>query len=391
MLLGCLVPGTLRAQCVTTEKLVVLVVGFQNFTGGYPWGGDVFDAGQYFLGNAGYQNSLKAFVQDVSRGRVTLAGSVHGPFLLPNAIEFYCSSGTCDSGDLDGLLTASVAAADPSVDFGGTKRLALVFGGPSNQFGFGTTAPYAFTTGEGAVLTSVMWMDRATVGNEGARAHEYGHNLGGQHPGGLRCGTYVPDFLGYEALLAPALPANAGALPSYFASGTCPVTEGGDPHDGLRTPESTGQAFHFSARYKADFGYLPNGVVVCPPVPGATFEFDLLPLETNGAGTRAVRIPIHGGFVDYWLEYRRPVGFDADLGVTGVLVKVASDSFRFVLPAGQTQRVGRYSESNTFIAPGYNQPFVLTPERFFLDQVNDNVYVEVLSMDATKARVRVVF
>ena len=93
------------------------------------------------------------------------------------------------------------------------------------------------------------------------------------------------------------------------------------------------------------------------------------------------------------------MGFDEDLGVEGVVVKLASDHFKFALAPGEDEadRLGRFTESTTFLPEDLTgrlggDPAVLGPGDFFIDWVNDPgelLTIQVLEMDAAQARLSV--
>jgi Gametolysin peptidase M11 len=119
-------------------------------------------------------------------------------------------------------------------------------------------------------------------------AHELGHNLGLYHSHSLDCGSIV---LGHA----------------------CTIGEYGDSMDTM------GEAsFHFNAFQKERLGWL--GYKVSPPLTFAETagSYSVYPFETVGNQPKAVKIlrstnPYNGRRSHFYLECRRPLGFDAGI------------------------------------------------------------------------------
>jgi hypothetical protein len=154
-------------------------------------------------------------------------------------------------------------------------------------------------------VSSCGWAGLAYVGGSGAwingrnttlvYGHELGHNFGMLHAARLDCGTAV-------------------------IGGTCSVAEYGDPF-GIMGNSS---AMHVNAFQKSDMGWIPAATVRTHAAGSAIYT--LSPLETAGGSTYAVKVPAAANRT-YWLEYRRPLGFDAGLASypnNGALIRVAA-------------------------------------------------------------------
>jgi Bacterial Ig-like domain (group 3)/F5/8 type C domain len=125
--------------------------------------------------------------------------------------------------------------------------------------------------------------------------HELGHNFGLSHAGSLDC----------------------GANP---IGGSCSASEYGDPF-GIMGNATT---MHFNAVQKSELGWIPTAAVKTHTTGTATYTLN--PIETAGGSAYAVKIRAAANRT-YWLEYRRPTGFDAGLASypnNGAQVRVAT-------------------------------------------------------------------
>jgi hypothetical protein len=136
-------------------------------------------------------------------------------------------------------------------------------------------------------------------------AHEVGHNHGLYHSHALECGSVV------------------------LGTG-CSSIEYGDTLDVMG-----GSSLHFNAFQKERLGWLNYGA--SPPIATATFNstYTLDPLETPGTNPKALKIPqatsSSGQKTWFYLEYRRPLGFDSSLAnnsnvLNGVVVHLGTDN-----------------------------------------------------------------
>ena len=154
-------------------------------------------------------------------------------------------------------------------------------------------------------VSSCGWSGLATVGggrawiNQSASllvvAHELGHNFGALHAASLDCGNAV-------------------------IGGTCTSSAYGDSFNVMGNQ----RAMHFAAFQKFDFAWITTSNVATHASGVATYT--LSPVESAGGTTYAVKIPARTNRT-YWLEFRRPLGFDAGLSSfpnNGVQMRVAS-------------------------------------------------------------------
>jgi hypothetical protein len=161
------------------------------------------------------------------------------------------------------------------------------------------------------------WWGLGTVGGNPSQAwingslalmvvgHELGHNHGLYHSHSLDCGSVV-------------------------LGSSCATSEYGDTLDIMG-----GSALHFNAFQKEHLGWLNYGS--SPPIATATFNstYTLDPLESLGTNPKALKIQqatnSSGQKTWFYLEYRRPLGFDSSLSsnsnvMNGVVVHLGTDN-----------------------------------------------------------------
>lgn len=189
-------------------------------------------------------------------------------------------------------------------------------------------------------------------------AHEMGHNLGLYHSHSWDCGAAV-------------------------IGGTCTSSDYGDPFDTMG-----GSSMHYNAYQKERLGWLNYDV--SPPL--TTVQSDgvywISPYETDTDDPKALKIfknlDASGRPVHYYLEFRRPIGFDAGISsntnlMNGVLVHMGTQS------SGNTS----YLLDMTPETASWSDP-ALTAGKSYSDP-EAGVTFTVLSVDSTGANVSVTF
>ncbi|GEM_PF-5390733 len=136
-------------------------------------------------------------------------------------------------------------------------------------------------------------------------AHELGHSFAGlQHSADWECGA---DVIG----------------PTCAAAGT-------DRYDVMAASVNDG---HFTPSSKQKLDWFDSQIA---DVTGAGGTFLLEPYETTGPGLKALRIPANGPYGDfrelddYWVSYRKPIGFDAgfgELATDGAMLHLGTEFF----------------------------------------------------------------
>jgi len=224
--------------------------------------------------------SITNYIQEVSYEKAWVTGEVHGWFTLPLTEDQLCN-------DYEILIEETIAAADPEVYFPDFFRLFVIFPEAGcNWWGGAISGLIPIQTDDGIVNMSYCQINSVahlggTEEREGTGVHELGHNFGCLHANDWECGDDVID-------------------------GDCYTVNYGDCFDVMG--RSAGRC-HYNARHKEDIGWLEPEQILVTTEPGV---YLIEPLETATGGLKALRIPRDGG-QSYYVEYRRPIGFDAFL------------------------------------------------------------------------------
>ncbi len=214
------------------------------------------------------------------------------------------------------------------------------------------------------------WWGLGTVGGNPSRswingslqlrvvAHELGHNLGLYHSHSLDCGAAV-------------------------LGGNCTSSDYGDNFDTMGS-----SAYHFNAYQKERLGWLDYNV--SPPITAVTSDgvYWIAPYETDTDEPKALKvlqsIDSSGRKTHYYLEFRRPIGFDAGMSsntnvMNGVLVHLGTES------SGNSS----YLLDMTPQTNSWNDPALIVGQSY--SDSSAGVTFTVLSADATGASVSVTF
>jgi hypothetical protein len=281
------------AKATATHSVLVILMSFSNTaTDPLP-----VSSVQNVMVNA--SNSVANFFREVSYGQHALNVTVTNRWLRSTM----ATPANCDYTTL-----------------GNAAEQAAVAGGYS-------PTSYEFRVYVFPMLSSCGWSGLAYIGNpkkawiNGGSAvvtnvigHEMGHNFGLLHAASLDCGARA-------------------------TGGSCTSSEYGDPFNTM----GNARAMHYDAAQKARLGWIPGSSVVTHSSGSATYQ--LAPLETAGAAAYALKIPAASNRT-YWLEYRRPVGFDAPLASypnAGAQLRLASP-FESMCPG-----CGAYSIDTQFL------------------------------------------
>ena len=263
--------ATLQLQHTFGEqRTAVFVVNFQDNPGDKPW--TIAQVQDLVFGQT------NDFFLENSFGQTWLAGNVLGWYTIP------MDSTVCDLFGLANL--AGQAASGAGVDLSVYDRFVYLF--PKNGCGGSGTAQVN-------EFPSKTWI----IGSFKLRtfAHELAHNLGLNHSHALDCGNTT---LGSD----------------------CVSIGYGNTMDVLGYPRTVG---HFNAFQKERLGWLNYDV--SPPIAtvATSGTYTIEPFETDGTNPRALKIlksedPTTGVRTWYYLEYRQPIGFDAQIPTTGPAV-----------------------------------------------------------------------
>jgi hypothetical protein len=313
------------------QKVLVLLVNFQDNTS-QPWTIDqvrntVFTSVNNYYLEASYQQTW-------------LSGDVFGWYTLP--INATCTESTI------GTYANQVATA-AGINLSAYKR--LVYAYPTVSCGWTGSSTIGGNPSQSWINGS---MAVRTVG------HELGHGLGLYHSSAWDCGTQVVGT-------------------------TCSSVEYGDVIDIMGQPGITG---HFNAYQKERLGWLGYGA--SPPVTtvqtNGTYWID--PYESPGANPKALKIlkstdPTTGKNTWYYVEFRRPVGFDSFISnnsnvMNGVMIHMGTDSAGYNYLLDLTPDTTAWTDAALDVGRSYND-------------ANSNVTISVSSVSSTGAAVSTVF
>jgi M6 family metalloprotease-like protein len=224
--------------------------------------------------------SVTNYFTEVSYEKTWLAGHVFGWYTLPLDEETLCT---------DWYLTrdAAIAAADPDVYYPDYTRLMVLFPAAGCGWGgVGNSALVWIPTDDGDVQMSwSLYNSVPQFGGApsygGSAYHELGHNFGCGHANDWECGARI-------------------------IGGNCESINYGNHFDAMGLAGAKG---HFDAIHKEIAGWFDPAHILETSAPG---RYLIEPIETNTAGLKTLKIPTPSGYT-YFVEYRRPIGFDAHL------------------------------------------------------------------------------
>ena len=236
-------------------------------------------------------NQASAFMRENSYLQTWLTGASFGWYTLPIAK-------TCVTSDI--AAAARQAATAAGVNLSAYSRIVYAF--PTNT-GCGWS-------GVGSVggSTSEAWLN---VFDLKTTVHELGHNFGLQHSHSNDCDV------------TPLGP-------------NCTTQDYGDVADAMGSTSSG----HYNAFQKERLGWLASGQQPSVTIAAGNGSYSIGAYEAATAEPKALKVlkstdPATGIKTWYYLEYRRPVGFDASLStlygsnlVSGVLIRTGTDGDR---------------------------------------------------------------
>jgi M6 family metalloprotease-like protein len=234
-------------------------------------------------------STLDSYWREASYGKTSATGDVFGPFHLN--MTYQCD-GNNILNSMQPLLDAAIAAADAQVDFRQYSRLLLIV--PREKFcnlgGFATLGCSSLTSSDGTSQASRAFV-RADAADLPTIAHEMGHTLGLGHSGAL---YYSGEPVGPLGSLVT--PEEYGNPWDVMGGGNC---------------AGAGLTGHYVSRHKYGLGWLADSNLQTTEASGV---YTIQPIETASSGVQALRVRRGLGNDHYvWIEYRRPVGFDASM------------------------------------------------------------------------------
>ena len=261
-----------QALAVKTDKVLVILMRFTDSPAQPFTQAEV----QTVVGGGPGSGSVAEYFKEASYGQQLLTVTVT-PWINTGA----ATPGNCDWRTMGTI--GSNAATSAGYNTGNYQKIVYVF----------------------PKVNACGWLGLAYVGSSGVwvngsntvlvYGHELGHNYGLLHAGNLDCGAAV-------------------------IGGTCSSSEYADPFSIM----GNARAMHMGVAQKASLGWIPASAVKTHTT-GATI-YTLDPVETAGGTTYAIKVKPTTNRT-YWIEYRKPLGFDAALSSypnNGVQVRLES-------------------------------------------------------------------
>jgi autotransporter-associated beta strand protein len=240
-------------------------------------------------------NSIRAYLEEVSYGKFSITGSVHGWFTLPYPASNYCATLTnglwrfCDDAQiLDNLYATVPLSVSNAMATANVLQLIVHGRGTMEEVG-ASVAIYS---------ASNDFVPKAIT-------HQLGHSLGFFHASTLTNCTGYP--------LGPDL--------VHLRTNNCSPFLYGDIYD----PMGASEVFHYNAFFKETAGWLGSNNIQWVTNDG---DYTLQPLEKKTNAIQVLKIDL-GGEMFWFLEYRTITGFDGPTvtnrgipSVNGVLMRL---------------------------------------------------------------------
>jgi hypothetical protein len=298
---------TVVAAPATTRKAAVIMFNFVNDTRQPVTAAQMRSVVFADTGSVNSYDQEVSFGQFGVAGKVDPTGDVFGWITLPDI--YNSSTQPCSGTYAPGTGTwyyriwsdaAKQMLIDAGNDMTGYQNFIYTFPNPGGCPGAGWAG----------VNSSDSWVMSNSLR---VVTHEHGHNLGAYHASTYSCTD------------------GAGVRVTIGARVNCTLSEYGDPFDVMGSP-----VYHFSNAHKNETKILPAANIRDVTTDG---DYDLYPIEQSSTGALALRLPrdvTSTGVVSehYWLEYRRPFGFDnfslTNPVVNGVSVRLARASSGYI-------------------------------------------------------------
>jgi|GEM_PF-1619505 len=214
--------------------------------------------------------SVRAFYEESSYNQTHFSGDVFGWYELDRTFD------NCDTFFRTWAEDVRNLAAADGVNLDNYDRIAYLF----PFIGYCSFGGIAESGGGDEIW--VNGMNMGSIPDSSTFIHELGHTFGLGHSNLIKCGN--------------------NAIDDYA---NCQVKEYWDRYDKMGS-----QRHHFNAAHKTKLAWIPQSRIQDVTISG---KYKLYPLETVGAGPQALRIRKPNTNQYYYLEYRKPIGFDAYL------------------------------------------------------------------------------
>ncbi|WP_332821922.1 Ig-like domain-containing protein [Pseudomonas sp.] len=255
-------PNTLGAQ-----RTLAILVNFQDKPSEKPW--TTTQANSLMFGSGG----VSGFFKENSSQQTWLSGSVAGWYTIP------VNSTVCDGFAIE--KSAKSAAQAAGFNLANYERFVYIF--PKNACGYSGM-------GQVGAAPSSTWINGSMILR--TVAHEMGHNLGLHHAHALDCGDTT-------------------------LGSSCTSQEYGDTLDIMGYSGTVG---HFNGFNKERLGWLASSNIINVASGGS---FYLKPASTQTNSGKVLKIAngldSSGQPRYYYVEYRQPTGFDAQITDRGVV------------------------------------------------------------------------
>ncbi|SDH69322.1 Gametolysin peptidase M11 [Pseudomonas benzenivorans] len=255
-------PNTLGAQ-----RTLAILVNFQDKPSEKPW--TTSQANSLMFGSGGVSD----FFKENSSQQTWLTGSVAGWYTIP------VNSTVCDGFAIE--KSAKAAAQAAGFNLANYERFVYIF--PKNACGYSGM-------GQVGAVPSSTWINGSMILR--TVAHEMGHNLGLHHAHALDCGNTT-------------------------LGSSCTAQEYGDTLDIMGYSGTVG---HFNGFNKERLGWLASSNIINVASGGS---FYLKPAATQTTSGKVLKIAngldSSGAPNFYYVEYRQPLGFDAQITDRGVV------------------------------------------------------------------------
>ncbi len=260
--------GTLAYDMPNTtgaQRTLAILVNFQDKPSEKPWTSS--QANSLVFGD------VSNFFKENSSQQTWLTGSVAGWYTIP------VNSTVCDGFAIEKY--AKQAAQSGGYNLANYDRFVYLF--PKNACGY---------TGMGQVgaLPSSSWINGSMI--QRTVAHELGHNLGLHHAHAMDCGDVT-------------------------LGSSCATQEYGDTVDIMGYSGTVG---HFNLFNKERLGWLSSGNLINV---GSAGSFNLQPNSVQTSAAKGLKIAkgvdASGQPSYYYVELRKPLGFDAQISDRGVI------------------------------------------------------------------------
>lgn len=308
------------------QKTAVILVNFNNTPQPNKTAAEIYNT---------IFTKVNNYYKEVSYNKTTLAGSVFGWYNLPIAQ-------TCEYNLLE---REAIKIADPDIYFPDYSRLIIVSPSDGCWIAISTLGQRSRPTSDGWVMFSTAWIGGNSAYEDDMITHEFGHNLGLNHANFIDCGNN-----------------------SFTVNPTqdCSIYEYGDWFDVMG---SYGRYGHMNASSKDYIGWFdPSDIKIASESGNYTIE----PIENSSTGLKSIKFQ-HSTNQYFYIEYRQPIGYDANLKEVYETENNVFDGGLIHLPWTQASSI--MPEATP---PGNNLSAALTPGNSFTDPATGTV-VTVLS------------